>query len=562
MEGMGLDLRTGFTGPRRMGRHAYTHLQPSPGPVHALREFAPGAVHPPRRCALQITALGHSCILLDLLTPENGQHTRILVAPWLTDHATGDGMGRFPRARFEVDALAPIDAVFISHAHSDHLDPYTLVRLWQELVRPPVLLLPVTLAFLKPVFEAHLDGCDIRLLAPHQAMPFQGVELFGFYDIGMAPTNEDDVMVLVVRCGAEVVLVEADADLSLDDPQMRSFLTYLLAGPGTESAVFLTTQNELTGTVLSKDCPSLDARGELAEHAMNELLDAVQALYTPADDPDDLWQCPHLLRLIHGQGLTAPHALDPRWQHILFPVRIEHRVREEQATAARMGCRHRVDALTVGAVHTISAGQVLSTEALGGLELLDDEAGRRFDARLAFFPDLPCAPLRTDPRDIDRQRSRILALLDNRFLPFLHGGRAPSALHLFSAHGGSYRLRVHFGAKVEDGAWDYVVDFEHPRFVEVPPAEAEPQETYWANDLDDFLDGRCDEFSTFCRAPFPGASEQAIRLRACLATPLLNSDLVLKRVGLHFDRARSGQTPGSFVLPLYRRRGGGAAETP
>ena len=501
---------------------------------------------------MQITALGHSCILLDFENHESGQHTCILIDPWLSDHTTGDGMGRFPRLRFETTDLGPIHAIFISHAHSDHLDPYTLVRLWQELDTPPVLLLPVTLSFLAPVFREHLDSCDIRILLPQEPQLFRGVELFGFYDINIAPTNEDDVMVLVVRNETDIALVEADANLTLDHPELREFVSLLMTQPGIESAVFLTTENELAGTLPSKDCPTVDARHDLAEHAMNEMLEAVLDLYQPPSDPSDpsdLWQCSHLIRLIHGQGLTAPHELDPRWQRILFPVRIHHRVREEQATAARMGCQHKVGALTVGGVHAISKGQIEAVTPLKRLELLDHDEQRTFDALLPFFPTLPCAPLRTDARSHTMQHNRILALLNQRFLPYLHGGRQPSFIHLLTAYGGAYRVRIHFGTTVEEEAWDYVVDFDTPDFVEEPAGDASPQETYWANDLDDFLDGRCDEFSTFCRSPFP--DHQDIRLRACLATPLLHAGLVEKRVRLHFERAHHGLTPGSYVLPLY-----------
>ena len=508
---------------------------------------------------MQITALGHSCVLLDFEPDTPAARTRILVDPWLSDHATGDGMGRFPRVRFEPEVLAPIHAVFLSHAHSDHLDPYTLVRLWQTLNPAPTLFLPVTLAYLAPVFIEHLPNCDVRVLHAHQPVSFRGVELMGFFDINLSPTNEDDVMVLVVRNETEVALVEADANLALHDPELRAYVSGLMAAPGMESAVFLTTENELTGTLLSKDCRTSDDRHELAAMAMNELLDSVQELYEPIDDPQDLWQCSHLIRLVHGQGLTAPHELDARWQTILFPVRIDHRVREERAAAARAGCTHRIDRLTNGAVHTVHGGHLRSVDSLSGLALLDVESSRAFDPDTAFFPELPCSPLRTERRDPAHQSARILQLLNHRFLPWLHGSRQPPFLHLLDGYGGVYRVRVHFGSTLEDGACDYVLRFTMPRFIQEDAVADEdappPQETYWANDLEDFLDGRCDEFSTFCRTQFP---EQEIRLQMCLATPLLNSDLVEKRVRLHFARAAAGETPGTWVLPLYGERSTGA----
>ncbi|MCA9566722.1 MAG: MBL fold metallo-hydrolase [Myxococcales bacterium] len=488
---------------------------------------------------MQITALGHSCVLLDL---DGEQPTRILVDPWLSDHAVGDGMGRFPRVRFAAEDLAP-HAVYLTHGHCDHLDPYTLVRLWRELEHPPVLILPATLALLVPVFREHLPGVRILVLQPHEPVIFRGVELLGFYDVSPVPTNEDDVMVLVVTNGDERVLVEADANLSLDDPELRAFVSHLMREPGITSSVFLTTENELTATLASRSCRTLEDREALVDQARDELLEAVHALYAPVDDPDDLWQGEHVVRLIHGQGLTAPHELDPRWQHILFPVRIEHRVREERAAAEAYGCRHTIDALTVGAVHRVEGGRVVDRTPEPALTLLDAEEARTYDPDLAFFPELPCAPIRGGERDVEAQRTRIEAVLNGRFLPYLAGSRQPPLIHLLAAYGGSYTVRVVFG----DEPVDFTLGFGAHGFVAGEPG-GEPQEAWWADDLEDFLDGRCDAFSGFCREPFPDVES---RLWACLGMPLLDGDLLLKRTALHFERASAGLSPESWVLPLY-----------
>jgi hypothetical protein len=186
--------------------------------------------------------------------------------------------------------------------------------------------------------------------------------------------------------------------------------------------------------------------------------------------------------------------------------------------------------------------------------LLDEEDERRFDAELSFFPQLACAPLRADARDRQAQGARILAMINTRFLPYLHGQREPPVLHLLSFYDGGYRIRLHFGHQLGDEAWDCVLSYGEPRFVVAAVDEAPAQEAYWANDLEDFLDGRCDEFSTFCRAQLPA---EQLRLWAFLATPLLNSDLVRRRVNLHFERATTGLSPGSWVMEMYA-----AAPTP
>ena len=119
-------------------------------------------------------------------------------------------------------------------------------------------------------------------------------------------------------------------------------------------------------------------------------------------------------------------------------------------------------------------------------------------------------------------------------------------LHLLAAHGGRYRIRIQYGDVVDEDARDYVLGYATGGFQEEDTAGT-PQESYWANDLEDFLDGRCDEFSTSCRRLLPA---EQMRLWECLGTPLLNSDLVLKRVRLHFDRASQGLSPGSWVMEM------------
>lgn len=496
---------------------------------------------------MRITAFGHSCLGLAFGSSEDNDLTTILVDPWLTDHAVGDTMGRYPRVRFETGDLGPVHAVYLSHAHCDHLDPYTLLRLWQELPAPPVLILPVSLAFLVPVFERHLPSPEILLLAPFAPVHFRGLELMGLYDMGLEPTNEDDVMVLVITHGTERAVVEADARLSLELPRFRAFVSELVQEPGLDSVVWLTTENELSGTMAARHCQTAAQREELRQAALEELHAEVHQLYAPTDAPGDLWQAPTLLRLVHGQGLAAAPEQDARWQRVLFPVRTADRIAAERAVAEAQGCRHQLAALRVGAAHTVEAGQLVGVQTLPWLRLLDREEDRQYDVSIDFSPELPWAPLRSESRARAAQAARILAALNDRFLPHLHGQRSPPVLHLLADHGGEYRIQVHFGTSLGDEARDYVLSFGGRGFVEQQPDGAEPQEAYWANDLDDVLDGRCDEFSTFWRRQLP---VESMRLWVSLATPLLNSDLVAARVEHHFERAAAGKSPGSWVVPL------------
>lgn len=457
-------------------------------------------------------------------------------------------MSRFPRLRFETDIFADVDAVYLTHAHCDHLDPYTLTRLWNELSDPPILIIPVSLSHLIPICTQYLRNLEIIVLKPHCPIVFKGVELLGFFDVGDQPNNEEDVMILVLTHEQERVLIEADARLGLELIHFRQFVSMLMRAPHLETVVYLTTENELTGTMEGRNCSSIEERQALFEYAFEELYASVEQLYVPFDDPMDLWKEKRLLRLIYGQGLTAPHELDARWQKILFPVRIDDRVQAEREVAQRYGYNHSIDSLHVGYTHTVVAGKIIDTHEIQGLTMLDNEEQRVFDMSIPFFPELPCAPLRMNRRDIEKQRGQISALLNTYFLPFLLGLRQPPVLHLLSEHQGMYRIQIHYGSVLHTHCYDYTLSFENMSFVEKESTMEPSHEAYWANDLLDFWEGYCDEFSTFSRRQIPAPY---MRLWSAMATPLLNSDMMKKRVELHFERASQGLSARSWVLEMY-----------
>ena len=112
---------------------------------------------------MKILSLGHSSYILEMI-PEGGEPVRILADPWLSDYLIGDLMGRFPRIRIEPHALQPIHGIYLSHSHTDHLDPYSLLKLRQALDPSPTLLLPESLEHLEPLLGEYLPEMEIILL--------------------------------------------------------------------------------------------------------------------------------------------------------------------------------------------------------------------------------------------------------------------------------------------------------------------------------------------------------------------------------------------------------------
>ncbi|MEN8149092.1 MAG: MBL fold metallo-hydrolase [Planctomycetota bacterium] len=487
---------------------------------------------------MEILSLGHSSFLLDT------GGVRILGDPWLDDWCIGDLMGRFPRLRFDPADLEPIDAIYLSHSHTDHIDPYTLRRLWSGLSTRPTLLLPVSLRFLELLLTEYLPDAEIVWLEDRRRVDFRGVEIEAFFDPGSRGTNEDDVMLLVVDDGREVFLNEADALLPLYEPEVRELVAGYFADR--ENAVFLTTRNELAATMGSLSAVDAEDRRARIDAALEGMSDQIAAILSPTDEGrDPLWGNRRLLRLVAGQGLAFPTVIDPDWNHVLFPIRRADRVQLERQIGDAFGTRHRVEEFLPGEVHRVEEGILEERETADFLTLLEAEPDRWFDRSLDLFSPFPVAPLRDDRRP--SARGLILTALNDRFRPWLIGLGEPPIERLLTDGAGEYRVRVRYGTTAEFEDVDYGIGFETMEFQVVPPA-GEPDEHYWANDIEDVLDGRADEFSVFLRKPLGGTNQ---RFWHCLGLPFLNQDLVEAKLRLHFERAAAGETAESWVRPFY-----------
>ena len=204
-----------------------------------------------------------------------------------------------------------------------------------------------------------------------------------------------------------------------------------------------------------------------------------------------------------------------------------------------------------GHLHELSGGKQQSSSPGEGVTTLDKEEERHFDPASKLERDFPEGPLLGDRRDLEAQAEGIAECLQVRFLPWLVGARNPPVEHLLADSGGEYRVRLRYGTVGDYHETDYLLSFARLSFQAVEP-EGEPDEFYWANDIDDVLAGRADEFSLCCREPLEGKAQ---RLWRCLGLPYLNNDLIEKKLRLHFERAARGETPDSWAEPYWQQEG-------
>lgn len=73
-------------------------------------------------------------------------------------------MERSTKFRLDHEKLKTIDAIYLSHSHTDHIDPYILLEIYAY--ANPILILPCTLRYLEPVFREYIQNIHIEYLVP------------------------------------------------------------------------------------------------------------------------------------------------------------------------------------------------------------------------------------------------------------------------------------------------------------------------------------------------------------------------------------------------------------
>lgn len=110
--------------------------------------------------------------------------------------------------RLDPEKLSTIDAIYISHAHSDHLDVYTLIEIYKY--ASPVLILPFTLRYLESLFQEFLPDAPIQWLSHRDTFLLKGIEIVGYMWSNPEISNEDDVMMIAISNDRELVFAEID----------------------------------------------------------------------------------------------------------------------------------------------------------------------------------------------------------------------------------------------------------------------------------------------------------------------------------------------------------------
>ncbi|MDD2693613.1 MAG: MBL fold metallo-hydrolase [Candidatus Gracilibacteria bacterium] len=517
-----------------------------------------------------ITPLGHTEFLVDIAN-DAGRNIRIMVDGWLSDFSVGDLMERSVKVELDMENIKTVDIIYVSHSHTDHLDPYTLLPIYRN--ANPILLLPYTLAFVVPLIREYIPEIHIEILYPHQAFRYEGIGITGHMFPQNTITNEDDVMMLSIENDRELLFAEIDTLPEEDDLDTQKQLFRILSKKPYETVCYLASRNELPGQLPVLDLP-IKKRKAFRDEYIAGRKEEMYFSYQKGEYEDfanfpNMYEIPNLVRGFIGQGIVYPRRFSLDYARVqIFPL--EEIASMESDIARECGYEFPQKALLPGRQYRVENANIETgrKECPIGELIIDREHGNLESTDPRLYAEAPLFP--RENLDIDGAKKRIFEVLNTRFLPYWSASAVASLRSaLIKNHDGCYRIGLKVSVipgltrnlesitdsgflPTQEGQEQWII-FEYSladvAFREVPySSELQVDEDYWLLDIVDFLDGRQELYSNFWHRLDP---KKIYRLWMCLGANFCNHDLLLNKYRLHFERAKSGLTVKSFVDEVY-----------
>lgn len=392
------------------------------------------------------------------------------------------------KVELDREKLATIDGIYLSHAHTDHIDPYTLIEIYQH--ANPLLLLPISLRFLEPIFRQYIPQIKIQFLKNREIFQFQGIDIQGIYFDNTEITNEDDVMTISFANDSEILFAEIDT-VPPETPEAYKLLAKIFSRKKYETIAYIASRNELEGNIRVLDAQSVKDRENIKREYLHTRKEDIEFGYEKWEYEDfaefeNFFELDGFVRGFIGQGLIYPTALSTELSGInIFPL-AEVADREVQI-AANFGYHFPQKALLPGRQYRLTGGDIETGRKECPIATLTPFLGKTPSDTPVFkkFASGPLFPRATI--DLEKATFAILEVLNSRFLPYFSASPVASLRSaLIKNPDGAYRIEFKV-SPTESTVFEY--SFASEKFGEVSYSEKmRIDEDYWLSDILDFLD--------------------------------------------------------------------------
>jgi hypothetical protein len=435
--------------------------------------------------------------------------------------------------------------------------------------KKPLLLFPFTLAYLVPLIHEYLGDIPLQILYPSESFSLQWVEITGYMFPQTEITNEDDVMMFALANDRELLFAEIDTLPEDDNEDVQNALYQILTKREYKTVCYLASRNELAGQIPLLDAPVSKRKARRAEYIAGRK-DEMYASYQKYEYEDfenfsNIYSIPGLVRGFIGQGIAYPESLSQELYALqIFPL--DEIASMESDIARECGYEFPQRALLPGRQYKAEHGTLETGRKecpIGELVSSKQSVVSSDGEQQRLYASWPLFP--SDTLDLDGAKQRILEVLNNKFLPYWSASPLASLRAALMQNKDVYRIGFRFSVMSTTGdilPWNIEQDsslhskwqkhetiiFEYATtrsmFVEVPhDASMKLDESYWLDDILEFLDGRQELYSNFWHRL---DQKMIYRLWTCLGANFCNNDLVIKKYRLHFERAARGETSEGF----------------
>ena len=507
---------------------------------------------------MKIDYLWHSELLITLKNNFN-QDIKILSDAWLSWYSVADLMQKNPITNIDLDNFSP-DAVFISHAHMDHLDPYSLKKIFNKKDKP-LLLLPETLEYLKDIFEKNLS-CEIKILKNKETFSFKWINIQWIIFPDWMNTNESDVMTLSVWNDEEIVFTEIDM-VPPDSEEWIWYIYKLFTQKDFKTRLYISTRNELVWNLTIVDLPVSEQENFAQQYRQTRIQEIYQHynnifVLEEENIPANIYTLPGFVRTFIWQGIIfpakefGPEVLKLKIMSLEENVELEKEIINDFWFTYPMYAMDEVGDEIQNCVYKWLGRYVFENGDLrekGKISYLD---GEYFKCKQS----LPCDCKRTlkdkpiiEKYDANNDIERVLTYLNNVFLPYQYGRLDANLKNLALENDGKYIIQIKKWNNGKEILWYFVWTLWWTGFVYTDKNLSTYNETYFIEDLINFLDGKIELYSNFWQYLEEWTN---IYLWECLWANYLNNDIVRKKISYHFDLANKWISPEKFVLDIIK----------
>lgn len=496
---------------------------------------------------MKIHYLWHSEFIVEMKW--NKETKKILVDSWLSNYALWDMMMRNPKIKLDYDNL-DIDAIFISHSHCDHLDPYTLVEIYEKIKPRPTLLIPETLLFLVPIFKKYLPKQKIEILKNKQVFDLDWVSIKWIIFENDYLTNEDDVMTLAIYNEKDLVYSDIDT-LPPENEDSTNELYELFTTHNFENALYLSTRNELPWNFRIIQAENSEKRIQIKKEY--EELRASEIEYNYFRFEEDLawvWdiqELPNFMKWLIGQWIIHPN---PEFLK-LRTLTLKQWAKLEKQIAKSYSRNFPIEWFEPWSCYHIKDRQFNNNWLSKYISEIDYQ-NPKLDINTQIFKEDKAWPLDDRKWNHKAQEQKILTMLNQKFLPYRMANSQDNLKNaILNSKNHRYVVKIYYWNLWEFFERNYYFDFGSFEFREEKWKHEDYNEDYWANDLEDFLDWKQELYSNFWHKLNP---KKAYRVWTMLWANFINNDIVYKKFDFHFKRAVVWKTIDEYVEKIIDKK--------